>query len=33
MAYRFESPEALIALAPLALGDYRPDLPDRQAAA
>lgn len=33
MAYGFKSPEALIALALLALGGYRPDLPGRQAAA
>jgi hypothetical protein len=33
MAYGFKSPEALIALALLALGGYRPELPGRQAAA
>lgn len=33
MAYGFKSPEALIALALLSLGGYRPDLPGRPAAA
>jgi len=33
MAYGFKSPEALIALALLSLGGYRPKLPSRQVAA
>jgi hypothetical protein len=32
MAYGFKSPEALIALALLALGGYRPELPGRRTA-
>jgi hypothetical protein len=33
MAYGFKSPDALIALALLAHGGYRPDLPGHQTAA